>query len=94
MTIISDGQLFALNRLIGKFAPDRPKRLFVLGKLLNKEVKSSTELTLENWRYIRDKAYPAWMKDDWTINEAFTGEVRGFVKQYEKEVLGQKELFE
>ena len=65
----------------------------MLSKLLGKEVETSGELTLQDWRSIRDRAYPNWPDGDWGVGNDFELLGHRLVRQYEEEVLGQKNLF-
>lgn len=90
---IRDGQKLALIKLCQRFTKSRHCRLWMLSKLLNKEVNSTDELYLSDWRQIRNQAYPNWPNDDWTISEEFMAEGWRLERAYEKEVLGQQDLF-
>lgn len=91
---IKDGQKLALIKLCQRFTKSRHCRLWILSKLLNKQVVSTGELFLSDWRQIRNEAYPNWHNDDWTISDEFISKGRKLQREYESEVLGQKDLFE
>lgn len=91
---IKDGQKLALIKLCQRFTKNRHCRLWILSKLLNKQVESTENLLLSDWRQIRDEAYPSWPNDDWTISDEFMSKGRQLQREYEREVLGQKDLFE
>ncbi len=93
MKLISDGQKFALIKLLGRFTKSRKVRLWMLSQLLNKEVETTSELFVDDWRKIRDAAYPAWPDDDWEIAKEFESKCELLYRRYEEEVLGQKSLF-
>jgi hypothetical protein len=90
---ITPGQRLALNRLIGQFADSRDMRLWLIGQLLQCEVESTARLAVGQWRSIRDRAYPRWSDDDWTVGDEFTQTAYGLARQYRRDVLGQLELF-
>ena len=90
---IRDGQKFALLKLCQKYTKSRGCRLWILSELLGKSVESTEELSLQDWRRIRDEAYPDWHNDDWLTSKEFDSKMRGLVFRYEKEVLGQMGLF-
>lgn len=92
--LITDGQRFAIVRLCSKFADVRPARLYLLSKLTGRNITTSAELLLEEWRKIRNEAYPNWSSNDWSICKGFESKCREILEQYETEVLGQKRLFE
>ena len=90
---ITDGQKLALIKLCQKFVKGRDGRLWILSQLLNKEVNSTSELSINDWRKIRDMAYPHWPDNDWTISDEFMSIGNNLRLRYEKEVLGQMALF-
>ena len=90
---ITDGQKLALIKLCQNFARPRKWRLYFLSKLLAKEVESTSELSVEDWRTVRNMAYPNWPDNDWTIGDGFLIEGYTLYAKYEKEVLGQMSLF-
>jgi hypothetical protein len=92
-TKIQDGQRFALVKLIGGFTQRRDCRLWILSKLLSKTVESSKDLTIQDWRKIRDEAYPNWTNNEWETGEEFKKKISGLCGQFEEQVLGQKKLF-
>ena len=93
LNLITQGQQFALIKLCSVYTNRRDARLWILSKLTGREIKSSSELTLEEWRKIRDDAYPAWGSNDWTISEKFATKMAGLINEYEEKVLGQMKLF-
>ena len=90
---ITDGQRFALNKLVGGVAKDRHCRLFVIGDLLGRKIETTATLTVGDWRQIRNMAYNNWGAGDWTPTAEFIGKCRGIAEKYEVEVVGQKLLF-
>ena len=90
---ITDGQRFAIFKLFERMKCDRGGRLWILSKLLEREVKTTADLTLNEWRTIRNSAYPNWVNNDWEISSEFWMSIREIKKQYEIEVLGQTMMF-
>lgn len=94
---ISGGQKIALARLLKPYADKRPMRLYITSQLIGREITSSNELTLGEWRKIRDSAYPHWRDNidnpDWTVGREFKAKVAGLAEKYLEDVLGQKRLF-
>jgi len=90
---ITDGQKFALIKLMGRFAKNRNARLWMLSKLLNKTVESTSELSVDDWRKIRDMAYPDWSDDNWYPCEEFFELGYKLYREYEEDVVGQMSLF-
>lgn len=90
---ITDGQQYALNKLIGGYTDGRKMRLYVISNLLGKEVESTGDLLKEDWKWIRDRAYKNWRNDDWIVSEEFEQEVYRLVNKFEEEVMGQQKMF-
>ncbi len=94
MTKIEDGQKYALIRLCKRFSQDsREERLFIVSKLLGKQVESFNDLMVRDWRKIRDQAYPNWPDDDWEVGDDFAVKIREIARRYQTEVLGQLSMF-
>ena len=91
---ITDGQKLALIKLCQRFTKNRDARLWILSQLLSKEVNSTDELSIEDWRKIRNQAYPDWPNDNWEMSDKFLSIGNNLYLRYEKEVLGQGALFE
>lgn len=92
-SMITDGQRFAMLKLFGYFAPDRNARLWILSQIFNREIKSISELTLNEWHQIRDRAYLNWADGDWTVSEEFIKDGHRRFEEYEEKILGQEKLF-
>ncbi len=95
--MISDGQITAINILLGRWTKKKKCLLFVVHKLakLQTPLKLLADLTEDEWRDIRDQAYPDWKKNDWkTIDDEFIHQVRDLVQRYNETVLGQLRMFE
>jgi len=92
---IQKGQRFALNRLMGQFSDSRDMRLWMINHLLirHDDITSTSDLTVLEWRRIRDRAYPDWGSDDWTVGDAFVIHMHTLACEYKENVLGQKRLF-
>lgn len=92
--LVSKGQRFALNKLIGtQSGTDRTLRLYMLSQLIGREIQSSETVLEREWHVIRDEAYPAWQHNDWTISDAFTLKLCRLERQYREQILGQLRLF-
>jgi hypothetical protein len=92
--LISDGQRFALNKLIGTQAgTDCALRLWMLCQLIGRDIASSSQVVEREWRIIRDEAYPEWRSNDWSVSDAFTLKLCRFTREYREKVLGQMRLF-
>lgn len=91
---ITDGQMFALNKLIERFTgKDREARLWVISKLIDREIESTADLWLAEWQTIRNWAYPDWVNDNWEVSEQFASECAVLVLRFNEEVRGQLRLF-
>ena len=90
---ISDGQKFALVKLCGMTAKERNARLYLLSNLTGRTIESSSNIQVNEWRKIRDAAYPRWTNNDWSVSEEFLSKCRQIYEDYETSVLGQMKLF-
>jgi hypothetical protein len=75
------------------FTNRRDCRLWILSELLGKNVLSANYLSLQDWRKIRNEAYPNWTNNEWTIGDSFSKKINVLCNQFEEQVLGQKKLF-
>ena len=89
---IKEGQRFALIKLCQNYIKSRNGRLFLVSKILDKEVKSFSELSIDDWQLIRNLAYENWYQDDWTIDTRFANLAYKYAEEYELS-LGQGTLF-
>jgi len=94
---ITSGQKIALRKLIMPQANGRDALLFVISALIGREINSTNELTVGDWRKIRNSAYPYWQDDndepDWTVGHEFKATVAGWCELYREQVIGQQRLF-
>ena len=94
MLPIRPGQKLALIKLSQKCgARSRDERLFLVSRLLNTQVGTFNILTLGEWRYIRDLAYPHWPDDNWEVGEPFKQRAGSILREFREQVLGQMSLF-
>lgn len=94
MIPIRDGQKLALILLSKKCGVrSRDERLFLVSQLLGREVDTFNDLTLDDWRRIRNDAYPNWPADNWDIGQSFKQQVVSILREYREQVLGQMALF-
>jgi hypothetical protein len=91
---IEDGQVYALNSLIGKVATHRDMRLWIVGKLIGREIESTKDMTVSEWQQVRDEAYPNWVDDDWEACDDFMDKLNSLKREYERDVMGQQGLFD
>lgn len=89
---ITDSQKAALNRLIGHYAgDDRQARLHLITWLLDRDtlLASINDLTVGEWRRIRNRATPGWANEDFTIAANFDRHAHYLMRQYREHVQGQ-----
>lgn len=91
--MITEGQRYALTKAISAFAPQRHCRLWILSQFFGREIKSSADLTLTEWRTFRNKAYREWANGNWELADAMKSEINKLVERYDEEVMGQQKLF-
>lgn len=90
---ITDGQKLALVKLCGNVTSDSAGRHYILSKLTGRDIKHTSDLLLNEWRTIRDEAYPDWPNGDWSISESFHRKLWSIYVEYETEIIGQGKLF-
>lgn len=88
----TDGQIFATRKLLG-FIKVRDARLWVLSQLIERDLSSTSDLMQDEWRKIRDSAYPNWTHDDWGVCSEFKSKCLSLNARWEEEILGQATLF-
>jgi hypothetical protein len=88
---ITPGQKVALSRLINVSNDD--KRLWIASQLVGREITSFNDLLLDDWRGIRDRAYPHWEDQDWTPGPEFRAKLAALNERYDEEISGQLRLF-
>ncbi|MBN1964852.1 MAG: hypothetical protein JW910_09405 [Anaerolineae bacterium] len=91
--MITPGQRYALNKLLSEFAAGPDVHLFVISRLVEREITNTSELLLSEWQTIRNEAFPRWTANDWTISDAFRARVADLIEEYRELILGQLRLF-
>lgn len=92
---LTDGQKLAIIKLSQKAmrSNNRNIRSYFLSQLLDRNIGSVNELQSSDWQFIRNLAYQNWQNDDWEISQPFMEKAGKIKRQYEEEVLGQRNLF-
>lgn len=90
---ITDGQKLALVKLCGKVTSKSIGRHYILSKLTGRKIEHTSDLQLNEWRKIRDEAYPNWRNDDWYVSDKFISKLHILYDEFETEVVGQGKLF-
>lgn len=90
---IRDGQVVALKRLLEDYGYTEESRLWIAGELVGHPVTRIEDLTLNEWRAIRDEAYPNWSKDDWKVSAKFCLRLAGLRNDWREKHDGQMKLF-
>ena len=91
--LLSKGQLWAVVKLCKEATgyDGHNERVALLSGLTGRQVCSSKEITLAEWRRIRDAAYPNWPENDWTMSQQFRARAQAIMRQF-LEDLGQLQL--
>jgi len=72
-----------LRKLCGNYAKTENGKLFLLSKLIKREIKDVSDVKIAEWRIIRNWAYPDWRTEDWTIGQKFANEANRVMEEYE-----------
>ena len=94
MQLITDGQKFALVKLCSQFTKLRQGRLYLLTELIGRQIVSTSDVLIGEWRKIRDEAYPNWSDDNWSVCDEFTSKCQTIISDFEKEILGQQDWWD
>lgn len=90
---IIDGQRLSLILLAKEVGCDTDEmRYWWASRLLHRDITSFNELTIDDWRSIRDRAKPRWKDNDWATSELFTQASWTILNDYRERVLGQMRL--
>ena len=92
MEKVTDGQKFALIKLCSKFSKLRTGRLYLLSTITNREITTTSDMLLSEWRTIRDEAYPNWHDNNWEMVDNFKAKCETIMSDFEEKVLGQLSL--
>ena len=90
---ITRGQMYSLiniSKTVG--ATERAARLYLVSQLLEREIETFKELSLSDWRFIRERAFPNWFEGDWEVCHAFMAKATTILNRYREDVLGQLSL--
>ena len=91
---IEAGQAIAVMRLLAPFTnKDRGCGVYIISRLIGREVQSVYGMNSQEWRKFRNEAYPYWRSDNWEVAVEFKAKIAELVGQYHETVLGQKRLF-
>lgn len=80
---ILDGQEYSLRKLCGNYAKTEIGKLFLLSKLIKREIKDVSDVKISEWRIVRNWAYQDWRIGDWTVGQKFANEAIRIMEEYE-----------
>lgn len=89
---ILEGQEYSARRLLSQFAKTEKGKVFVLSKLIKREIGEIADMKVGEWEILRRWAYSRWMVGDWTIEDKFRNVASRIAEEYEVS-LGQGILF-
>ncbi len=90
---ITPGQIRSLTTFLKIVSDDRACHLYILSAVLSRPIVSLGELTANEWRKLRDLAYPRWRDEDWTPGQSFVNRCAELRNKYMEEIVGQRRLF-
>ncbi len=91
--MITHGQLRSLRTALKAVTDDTDGWVYIVGRLIGREISRLGALTRQEWSTLRNRMYPHWTEDDWTLDAAFRTEIATLWNQYRETVLGQRRLF-
>lgn len=93
VNMITPGQIRSLRTGISTIAgKDNAAHLYIVNKLMEKDLKTLSELTRHEWHQLRDQMYPRWHDDDWSLGSVFRKRCANLFAEYREVVLGQRRL--
>ena len=96
---ITDGQIISIETAYRDVDKNIPSEAiwFITCQLLQdyylEDVNTIRALTRGHWETLRDKLYPNWRNEDWTVGEESRREIADAYEQYRENVTGQMRLF-
>lgn len=96
MNTIKPGQVLSLKTALRDCLPDDmdlPQVLiFIVSKLIGRQLVGLHHITAGEWLFLRETAYPRWKQGDWTVSNVFCIRVAEAYEAY-MESIGQMRLF-
>lgn len=90
---IKPGQQVALKKLLeGAGFVDKVGQVWVAQQLTGKDVRTLADLSQDDWRAIRNYAYPNWTEEEWVVCREYAAMLAGYREVY-LELMGQRRLF-
>lgn len=90
---IKPGQQVALQNLFKNAGfVDKTAQLWLAQQLTGKAVRTLADLSQDDWRAIRNYAYPNWMDEEWVVCREYAVMLAEYRETY-LELMGQKRLF-
>jgi hypothetical protein len=93
-TPVTKGQAYSMKSLMDKFWQHEDGQLFILSRLIGRKVKDFSDVKLNEWIKLRDKAFPKWTQRDWSISKDFKRICQSIAAEYEEEVAGQTNIMQ
>lgn len=86
---VTDGQKYALMKMCSNFIKIDSGKLYLISKLLERDINRFSSILYSEWKLIRDEAYPNWSDGVCDICDDFKKKCEKIVDEYEIEVMGQ-----
>ena len=92
---ITPGQIRSLRTGISVSAgKDKAAHLYIVAVLLDRPLTELADISLPEWRRLREEMYPHWPLGDWALGDEFRQRCMELFDAYRENVLGQMRLFE
>ena len=66
---------------------------FIIGEILQRDITSLANLTIGEWKVLRNRFYPNWHKEDWSLDNEQKAIIADLLEKYRETILKQKRLF-
>lgn len=94
---IPEGRTTPAQEMMKQFAlegagfADKVGQLWAIEQLTGKAVRTLADLSQDDWRTIRNAAYPHWTEEEWVVCREFAAALAGHHETY-LELMGQRRL--
>lgn len=94
MAKISAGQIISLRNALREVSGmvDDAHVYIINGLLQSRDVQSLDKLERHEWQWLRNRLYPNWSQEDWSLSPEWKTKIAGLLADYRENVTGQMRL--